>query len=166
MTNSFAALLPASLLSVFLARAIWTDLRAQRISNRLVGAALGVALIGQLISKGPAGGLDALAGAGVGFALFLPFYLLKGMGAADVKWMAAVGAFFDPSTAALAAGLTLLAGAVLALGLLWLERVWPIGWLTFASGSGGTGRIRGRRFPYAPAIAAGAVLALYLTGSG
>lgn len=160
--TSIQTLLPSGVLIVFTAVAVWTDLRAHRISNRLVVAALLSAFALRIAGQGWTGALDAAGGAAVGFAVFIPFYLLKGMGAADVKWMAAVGAFFEPATAALAAGMTLIAGSVLALGLLWLERVWPVGWLTAPAAATGAGR----RFAYAPAIAAGALATLYLAGAG
>jgi prepilin peptidase CpaA len=38
----------------------------------------------------------SLAGLGLGFAVYFPLYLLRGMGAGDVKLMAAVGAIVGP----------------------------------------------------------------------
>jgi len=40
--------------------------------------------------------LASLAGLAVGLALFLPFFLLGGMGAGDVKLLAALGAWLGP----------------------------------------------------------------------
>lgn len=67
------------------------DYHRRKIPNliSLGGALLGLALWAQ--HDGVAGMGAGLAGWGVGAAMFLPFYLLKGMGAGDVKLMAAVG---------------------------------------------------------------------------
>jgi prepilin peptidase CpaA len=64
--------------------------------------------------------LVGLVGMGTGFVVLLPFYLLRAMGAGDVKLMAMVGAFLGPWPAFLAILSTGVAGGVIALGfLLW-----------------------------------------------
>ena len=74
---------------------LW-DLWTRRIPNLLTfGAALAAALW-FLATGGLAAGAWALCGWCVGLLLFLPFYLLGGMGAGDVKLMAAVGAWLGP----------------------------------------------------------------------
>lgn len=155
-------------LLMFLARAVWTDLREHRISNELVLGMLFSALMLKLASDGTVGIFSALGGATVGLLLLLPFYLLKGMGAADVKLMAAVGAFFDPLHAALGSGFTLVAGMILALGVVRIERIWPNGWLSAGSGFPTTRtQTQSRsRFAYAPAIAIGALATLLFEGAG
>jgi prepilin peptidase CpaA len=61
-----------------------------------------------------------LYGAAVGLACFMPFYLLRAMGAGDVKLLAAVGAFLGPQGVLYATLFSLLAGGLGALGyLLW-----------------------------------------------
>ena len=80
----------AALLVLAVLAAIW-DLRTRRIPNWLVLAGLiaGFGLNGLLY------GLQGLATAGlgmiVGFGVYLVFFLLRAMGAGDVKFMAAVG---------------------------------------------------------------------------
>jgi prepilin peptidase CpaA len=78
-------------LPLLLTTAAAVDMRRQRIPNAisLGGALLGLALWTR--HEGFAGLEAGLAGWLVGAALFLPFYLLKGIGAGDVKLMAAVG---------------------------------------------------------------------------
>jgi prepilin peptidase CpaA len=69
------------------------DLKSRRIPNYLT---LGGALAGlgfQLGFHGLPGLLDGLAGLGLGFILLLVPYLLGGMGAGDVKAIAALGAW-------------------------------------------------------------------------
>ena len=46
---------------------------------------------------GARGAAMAVAGAGAGFAVFLLFHLLGGLGGGDVKLMAAFGALLGPS---------------------------------------------------------------------
>ncbi|CAM3152726.1 prepilin peptidase [Janthinobacterium lividum] len=121
---------PAMLLCLFtlaglLAAALWHDLRSRRIPNRLVlcGTLAGL-LLNTAVPAGsglfdPAFGglglLQALAGAGAGLALLLPMYLLRALGAGDVKLMAMCGAFLGPLGILEAVLLTCLAGGVLAL---------------------------------------------------
>lgn len=92
-----------------------TDVRTRKIPNVLTFGAAAGALVFHLV----AGGLPALAlsAAGwlVGLALFLPFFLLKGMGAGDVKLLAALGAWMGPMQVVWLALFTSLAGGVMAL---------------------------------------------------
>ncbi|MGF6485744.1 A24 family peptidase [Paraburkholderia sp. JPY419] len=75
-----------------------TDLTARRIPNRLIALGLCVALIVQMSIHGPlAGALEWLIGAACGFAVLLPFYLLRGMAAGDVKLLMTIGAWVGPS---------------------------------------------------------------------
>jgi prepilin peptidase CpaA len=71
-----------------------TDIASRRIPNRVVAVGLVGALIAQCALHGiAAGALQWLAGAATGLALLLPFYLLRGMAAGDVKLMLAIGAW-------------------------------------------------------------------------
>jgi prepilin peptidase CpaA len=92
------------------------DLATRRIPNRLLLAGLACALVLRLLSAAPGVALlDALGGMGVGLAVFLPFYLMRGMAAGDVKMMAVVGAFTGPNEVFQIAVLTWCAGGVMAL---------------------------------------------------
>jgi len=71
-----------------------TDITARRIPNRVIALGFAAALAVQTWLHGPfAGPLEWLAGAACGFALLLPFYLLRGMAAGDVKLMLTIGAW-------------------------------------------------------------------------
>ena len=98
-------------LAAVLARAVYSDLRFHRISNKLsmLGLVAGLGLQG--LGGGSQGLISGLLGALVGFACFAPFYLLRAMGAGDVKLLAAVGAFIGPLGALYAALFSLIAGA-------------------------------------------------------
>jgi prepilin peptidase CpaA len=76
------------------------DIATRRIPNRLLLAGLACALLLHLLSKDPGHALlSACEGMATGLAIFLPFYLLRGMAAGDVKMMAVVGAFAGPADA-------------------------------------------------------------------
>lgn len=72
------------------------DARFRRIPNWLVlsGLLLGLGLNTLLLGwNGPRGGArSSLLGIGLAFLIYFPLYLLRGMGAGDVKLMAAIGA--------------------------------------------------------------------------
>jgi len=72
--------------------AAYFDLRWRRIPNWLVGATIVLSLAWHTWSSGWDGLKMSAAGLLVGMALLLPLYLLKGMGAGDVKFFAAIGA--------------------------------------------------------------------------
>ena len=113
--------LSTMLLLVILITAVSIDLWRHRIPNVL---SLGAIVLGfglQAWALGVDGLLIGLGGLGIGLLIFLPFYLLGGMGAGDVKLMAAVGTFLGPTDTLLAAGLSLVVGAVLG-GLVALAR--------------------------------------------
>ena len=74
----------------------WGDVRRRRIPNYLT---LGTALAGlgfQFGTQGWHGLGQGLLGLGLGFALLIGFYLKGGMGAGDVKALAALGAWLGP----------------------------------------------------------------------
>jgi prepilin peptidase CpaA len=108
-----------------LAAAAWSDYRSARIPNGLVfgGALVGLAyntLVPEFhVSPAFAFSL-ALGGLACGLAATLPFYLLRAMGAGDVKLMAMSGAFLGYPDAVWAIAGSFLAGGVLSLAyLLW-----------------------------------------------
>ncbi|CAN7227256.1 Type IV leader peptidase family protein [compost metagenome] len=87
---------PATIGIVLTAAAI--DLERRRIPNWLTFGAWIAALPAMAAIHGlAAGSLAWLYGWTMGLALFLPFYLMRGMAAGDVKLMAAVGAWLGVS---------------------------------------------------------------------
>ncbi|KVH56221.1 peptidase A24 [Burkholderia sp. MSMB1072] len=90
-----------------------TDIATRRIPNRLVLLGLAGALIAQCLLHGaPAGVLGWLGGAATGFGLLLPFYLLRGMAAGDVKLMLAIGAWVGAEMTFYIVLATFLAGGI------------------------------------------------------
>jgi prepilin peptidase CpaA len=91
-----------------------TDITTRRIPNVLTFGAAVAAIACQAITGGWEGTQSAMLGWLVGFAAFMPFFLLGGMGAGDVKLLAALGAWTGPAGALWLAIYASLAGGVIA----------------------------------------------------
>jgi prepilin peptidase CpaA len=110
----------AVLIALLIAAAL-IDIKSNRIPNWLVfgGALFGLVYNGFFPAfERESGWLLAIEGLGVGLGMLLPFYMLRAMGAGDVKLMAMVGAFLGPWHTFMAVLATFLAGGVLAIGFL------------------------------------------------
>lgn len=168
-STSYTAL---GVLTLLLLSASYTDLKGHRIPNIL---AFGGAVAGLLLQTwffGLGGVVSGLGGMVLGLVLYLPLYLLGGMGAGDVKLMAAVGTFLGHQTILLAAGLSLIAGSLIGLGVV-LMRIILLGvprpYLTTAKYllftrtyiSPATNITVDTRFPYAVAITTGTLGTVY-----
>jgi len=105
----------------------WGDIRSRRIPNYLT---FGTALAGlgfQLGYQGWSGLFQGLEGMGLGLALLILFYVKGGMGAGDVKALAAMGAWLGPSRTLMLFIYMGLCGGVLILGyLVWQGLLWQI----------------------------------------
>ncbi len=123
-----------AILALGMCMALDWDLREQRIPNTLIVFLLLTGVVMQTF--GPANGRGglfdyfpgaiglgaALLGALVGLTLFLPLYLLRAMGAGDVKLMAALGAFVGTSDVIGLALCVLVAGGVIGVVRMLLKR--------------------------------------------
>lgn len=111
-----------TMLGATLAVAVAFDLRAQRIPTTCVIAGLVLSLACNLYLAARVEGSALLgiwpwlAGSTVGLVLLVPAYLLRMLGAGDVRLMAAAGAFLGPGAAVGAVFFTLIAGSVLMIG--------------------------------------------------
>lgn len=148
------------------------DLATRRIPNRFLLAGLLCALCLRMFSPYPLSSLtSALAGMAVGLGVFLPFYLLRGMAAGDVKMMAVVGAFAGPEQAFEAAVLSWCAGGVMALLLVVLRGrllqvvrnirgILCFGWVPTAAVTVPAAQTSVGSMPYGVAIAVGTIVML------
>ena len=84
--------MPTMFLLLSASTAAYFDLRWRRIPNWLVAATIALSLAWHTWSGGWNGLLLSAGGLLVGVALLLPLYLLRGMGAGDVKFFGAIGA--------------------------------------------------------------------------
>jgi len=134
--------------------AVVEDLTRRRISNWTWGVALASGLVLHISQAGWRGAVTAGAGTLVGFTVFLIFYLLKGMGAGDLKLMAGFGSLLGPSVILCAAWIAAVVGALIGVG-------YAVGisvWRRHLAGAGAQVP-QAETIPYAPAIVAGAWLA-------
>jgi prepilin peptidase CpaA len=92
-----------------------TDLRTRRIPNILTFGAASTAVVFHLVVHGVSGLFTALGGCAMGLLLFLPLHALRGLGAGDVKLLAALGAWLGPIATVWIALWGMAAGGVLAL---------------------------------------------------
>lgn len=103
----------------------WGDLKTRRIPNYLT---LGTALSGlayNLVGRGLPGLAEGFLGMLLGFAFLILPYLWGGMGAGDVKALAALGAWLGPKLTVFFFCYMGIAGGFLALGyLVWKGLLW------------------------------------------
>jgi prepilin peptidase CpaA len=174
MTLTMAAMLGAGVTG---AAACVSDLRTRRLPNVLTfGSAL--AAFAFFLA---AGGLPSLgwsvAGWLVGCAVFLPVFLVRGMGAGDVKLLAALGAWLGPVMVLWTAAFGAIAGGVIAVGVLlahgYLRQAFAnVGYVLWYWKSVGPAPVpeltladsKGPRLPYAVPILVGLIAALWLKG--
>src|SRR5690349_371597 len=97
--------------------AVFFDLRARRIPNILTFGAAALAIVAHAIDGGASGALAAIAGWLVGAAIFFPVFALGGIGAGDIKLLAAVGALLGPAAAGWVCLFTGIAGGVMGLAV-------------------------------------------------
>jgi prepilin peptidase CpaA len=166
--NQLMAMLAGGVACVF-------DWRTRRIPNALTFGGAGLACAVALVFHGLGGLVGALQGWAVGLALFLPMFLLGGMGAGDVKLLACLGAWIGPRDAFWMAMYAMAAGGVMGMSValatgyarqvfrnVWLLlQYWtvmgvrPLPELTLATAGG-------PKLPYAIPIAVGVVAAIWI----
>lgn len=121
-----AVLVPAMLF------AGWNDLRTHRVPNWLNAALAAGGLTAHAVASGPSGLGFGAAGLLTGFGLLVALWLLGIMGAGDVKYMAALGAWLGPQMTLYAVVIGGLVGGVMALAMIavrgrWRESMFGIG---------------------------------------
>lgn len=136
------------------------DLWRREISNWIPVTALVGGMGWQIGQNGWHGALYGLGGAAAGFAVFLIFYLLGGMGGGDVKLMSGFGALLGTTRLLWAALLTAGIGGVLAIALLAFHALKRRARGKRAGEESKEARERRESIPYAPAIALGVWLSL------
>jgi prepilin peptidase CpaA len=155
------------ILCMLIVSAVFTDIRENRIKNSLVVMVLLVGLLAHLVTDTTSGLLTWGTGLAIGGAIFLPFYVGGGMGAGDVKLMAAVAAFLGPIGGVIACGATLVAGLPLAIFYM-VKRRMQDKMVAEHAGTDDTHIAESKshitdRIPYAAAIFAGTTIGLWWT---
>lgn len=77
---------------IYIMVAFYTDIRWMIIPNRLTLSAAGLGIVSQSIVHHWSGLITSVVGLSVAFILTLGIYLIRGIGAGDVKGLAALGA--------------------------------------------------------------------------
>jgi prepilin peptidase CpaA len=155
----------------------WGDLRTRRIPNYLTLGTAATGLAFSLVTNGGMGLLSAFLGMLMGFAFLILPYLWGGMGAGDVKALAALGAWLGPWATLFLFCYMGIAGGLMALGVLyWKGLLWQKirqGWAALLNlilcRSAGLSAPKPPReqtpgIPYGVAIAVGMVLLLGIGG--
>lgn len=169
-----AATLAGAAFTLLLLGACVSDLRSRRIPNVIV-LALALSGIGYAFATmTPSGALEhALGGGALGLALWLPFWLLRVLGAGDVKLAAASGAWLGVAGVVEASLIGAAVGGVLAVWALTRHGGVAAGatrlgaWMLASRVSGAIAQEftpKERRVPYGLAIAAGAAAAAWFPG--
>lgn len=105
------------LLAMVAMAAAITDLRNRRIPNWVTFPSFALGLILNAALHGWIGLGSATAGAGLAILIYLPLFLIRAVGAGDLKLMAAMGAIAGPRDWMALFLFTALAGGVLALAV-------------------------------------------------
>ena len=143
------------------------DVRQRRVPNVLTMGVASTGLVLAMSGLGTVGVGAALGGLAAGLALLLPAHMFGATGAGDVKLLAAFGALLGPADVFDAFVRAAILGGVMALTVaLWRgrlrETVYGTAMLVTTRSRTVTAIIEhpaaNNRFPYAPAIACGAVL--------
>jgi len=151
------------------------DIRSRRIPNLITGPAILAGLLLHGIGDSWHGVRSSLAAGAICFTVFLIFHLAGGMGAGDVKLMAAVGCLAGLPHVMFLLVFTAIAGGVMGVGLAILrgrlrETLVNLGSIITHHKEEGLKphpelKVRNGatlRLPYGVAIAAGCVITLYL----
>jgi prepilin peptidase CpaA len=158
--------------------AVLFDVRFGRIPNGLLLAIGGLGLAARLALAGPTGGLLAgMGGLAVGLAIWIGPFALRWVGAADVKLVAALGAWLGPMATLRVSLAAALAGGLMGLVYLLAMRrrfamealetmqVQLLQFRVMRRFSPGTmAAVRERGMPYAVAILAGLLAEMILRG--
>jgi prepilin peptidase CpaA len=152
----------------------WGDLKTRRIPNYLTLATALGGLAFSFMSHGLQGLGDSFSGMAVGFCLLVLPYLWGGMGAGDVKALAALGAWLGFWGTLFLFCYMALAGGVMALAALWwsgqlwtrLRQGWMIllNWIlcrSYGKASAPVIKTKTPGIPYGVAIALGMVMMVW-----
>ncbi len=102
----------------------WTDWRFRRIPNWLTLPGLVLGIAANTVARGWQGTKESLLGALLGFAVLLPFVLIRSLGGGDWKLVGALGAFLGPRhLVTVLISTVLVAGVMAVILIVWKRRI-------------------------------------------
>jgi prepilin peptidase CpaA len=162
------------LLLIVLAICFITDVRERKIYNKILLPALLLAIVWNMSTAGLQGFGSSLLGMTAGFLLLLIPYLMKGMGAGDVKLLAVIGAMKGITFVLMTAVYMAIIGGIIAVLLIGWRLIRSKQFITLFYRSSlmkygmKLSLIRSHSskeaMPYGVAIAFGAVVTLFMSG--
>lgn len=106
-------------LALVLIRATYTDWNTGKIENRLIVSGYITALLLAFVENGITGCLESLIGAG-GMIIALYFlFVLKGLGAGDIKLLSVIAAFFPDNGISIVVNSFFIAGIFIVCRMVW-----------------------------------------------
>lgn len=153
--------IPSYIAALVATIAMITDIRFRRIPNWLTAGSVVLGLLLQARASGLEGLAMAIFGTCLGLSVLFPFYLLRVMGAGDVKLLAGLGALVGPHTLVSIVIFSALAGGVIA-AIMLARRGRLLLTLRSMLLRQSPPSLSGATAPYAVAIAAGTYLSLVL----
>ena len=124
--NPFIDSYSISLLLSALSFAVISDIGYQRIPNLITYPTMILGLFHHTATNGMEGFFIGMGGLAVGIVLLIPFYLMGGMGAGDVKLMGAVGSILGPKYAFISFVFTGITGAIYSVLIMIINRKYGV----------------------------------------
>jgi prepilin peptidase CpaA len=100
----------------------YTDWRSRRIPNWLTAPGLLLGVVANTVLGGWGGLKTSLLGAGLGLLVFLPFVIVRALGAGDLKLAGALGAIVGPGVLVDLLMVSVFVAGIMALGLVIYKR--------------------------------------------
>lgn len=166
---------PVLLLILVLFIASLIDIKTHKIPNILVVLLLLTGLFSQLYMSGLDGVIDSFAGVALSLVILFPLYYFGGIGAGDVKLVAAASSFINAKLTFLAILMSVNFVSLLGIGFLilkggmghYFQRYWLMAKTSFFTGRllyipPAEGEVAKQKFPCAIGIALGFTSAIYI----
>lgn len=112
------------IVTVLLARAVYTDIKNGKIENKVILAGMVSGALLAYVNEGMKGVLNSLKTAGIILAVLFIFFIIKGLGAGDIKLFCVLAIFF-PKEAAVIVMASFFIGGIFAVGKMlirWLRK--------------------------------------------
>ncbi|AZN43002.1 A24 family peptidase [Paenibacillus albus] len=155
----------STMVVLLVAAAFISDIRSMRIPNKLTVSFLGAGVLYHLIAEGLNGVGYSLLGALAGLLPLLILYALRGIGAGDVKFFAALGALIGAVNVLHVLTSSVLYGGLLGVLMLAFNKTPRKRLMLGIVSVLVTSKTEGTRFPFMIAVVPGVITAWYFIAS-